>query len=499
MEALTYEQLRTNIEQIADIYDFKIINDINEHATLKLTGILRNEAGSNFVNQLRNHAPIQLFYKREDRRNWLFCGVITMSKVVFETDVHLVEIEAKSNTYLLDIEQKSRSFQDRNQDVHQLIEAVLVDYETPFLTIELPHQPINQIRIQYQETDYQFIKRIASLFNQGIVANVQVPSIGLSVGMRQNRHGVEVDFKKVTFSSQLAKFDHMKRNFIPNLRETDFLVQEGSSYDVLALGQTVALNGDMQMVSKATYQLTQGLVEGHYCLQPFNGAQQMSLYNEALTGTSHPGTVLAVSRDQVKVHLEMDERQDVETAVLLPYSTMAASEDGSGWYFMPQPGDQVRVYLPTHDEDQAFASSAISKHLPPAAPVVHDASSVQSNGTHIGVSGAAGAKQVDRLSDPTTRFICSVTGHEIRLTKEGIVMQTADGTAQLTLMNDGNVRLFGQKSIAVTATEDITIRAGRELLISATESIKIECEANSSIALDKAGKTTLKGFEIKSN
>jgi len=516
MEALTYKQLCTNIEEIADIYDFEITNEVNVHASMKLTGILRNDAGPEFVVKLRNNAPIQIFYEVEGHNRWLFCGTITKSKVVFETDVYMVEIEAKSNTYLLDIHKKSRSFQDRNQSVHQLIQAVLSEYENLFLTIELPERPINQILIQYNETDYEFVKRIASIFNQGILPNVQAPSIALSVGVRNVRQGSVFELRNLTLSCNLEKFDRMRRNFIPNIREDDYLIHEGESYEVLPIGKTMALNGRPQVISRSCYCLNNGLVEGHYQLQPIAGLQQERLYNDELAGTSHTGVVLLAERDQVRVHLNMDETQSLETSVLFPYSTVAASSDGSGWYFMPRPGDQVRVYSPTHDEDIAFAISSISAYVP--EPQLDTATSggassasagssgattnSASNAGHlpaVAPSGAAGMNR-DLMADPNNRYIRSPYGNQmIELTPYGIFISSGENQAKIQLLNTGKVNIFGQGSIAITTTEDITITAERDLLINAKESIKIECEANSSIELDSGGNTTITGFEIKSN
>jgi len=42
---------------------------------------------------------------------------------------------------------------------------------------------------------------------------------------------------------------------------------------------------------------------------------------------------------------------------------MYASEDGSGWYCMPEMGDDVRIELPNTNEGDAFAVSSVSKYV----------------------------------------------------------------------------------------------------------------------------------------
>ena len=87
-----------------------------------------------------------------------------------------------------------------------------------------------------------------------------------------------------------------------------------------------------------------------------------------LTGAALEGTVLEVSGIRIRIHLKIDDGTDSEDVYWFPFSTLSASQDGSGWYYMPEPGDQVRVYFPTKHTKDAVAISAVSAYDGKAVP-----------------------------------------------------------------------------------------------------------------------------------
>ncbi|KAF6589054.1 phage tail protein, partial [Paenibacillus sp. EKM208P] len=65
-----------------------------------------------------------------------------------------------------------------------------------------------------------------------------------------------------------------------------------------------------------------------------------------------------------------------------PYSTVYSSPDGSGWYVMPEAGDQIRLYFPDEREQNAFAASSVD--LASSDPVKRSDPAVKSISTKYG-------------------------------------------------------------------------------------------------------------------
>ena len=92
-----------------------------------------------------------------------------------------------------------------------------------------------------------------------------------------------------------------------------------------------------------------------------------------------------VRADVVRVSLRTDARK--ETGKWFSFSTVYSSPDGSGWYCMPEPGDEIRLYFPTEQEKHGYVISAV--HL----PVKH----------RIGTVAAAFSTESDTVNNPGNR------------------------------------------------------------------------------------------------
>ena len=72
-------------------------------------------------------------------------------------------------------------------------------------------------------------------------------------------------------------------------------------------------------------------------------------FNQRLTGISIDGQIAAAKRDRVQEDMENDNGGKEGEHYWFPYSTVASSPDGSGWYCMPENGESVRDYYPVAD------------------------------------------------------------------------------------------------------------------------------------------------------
>ncbi len=106
------------------------------------------------------------------------------------------------------------------------------------------------------------------------------------------------------------------------------------------------------------------------------------LPNASYRSGTFTGTVVNVSGTAVQVALEIDKVSGNPASFLVPFIPQySASPNGSGWYCMPEPGDDVRIYFPSKNEQEAIALSSASNYPAP-----------QSGGT-------------DRMQDPNIRYL----------------------------------------------------------------------------------------------
>ena len=219
--------------------------------------------------------------------------------------------------------------------------------------------------------------------------------------------------------------------------------------------------------------LQDGVLKNQYELRQKNGLRGLEIYNEKIVGISLTGKVTKVSRDKIMVQLEIDESR--RAAYWFPYSTMSASPDGSGWYCMPEKEDQVRIYFPTNQESDAYAVSAVSGYEP------------QPGDTE------------DPMGNPNVKYLRTKADQVIQFAEEGIILNSGNGKATIFLGNSGELTVYGNTDVSVTAKNTLSLISNGQLLVGAKDSVCVKKGEGTSITLDKEGDIKLSGTKIYSN
>ena len=193
---------------------------------------------------------------------------------------------------------------------------------------------------------------------------------------------------------------------------------------------------------------------GIYGIQPVGGLLVLKKWPMHLIGVALSGTVAGVSGDQVQVMLDIDREKGGTADWWMPYSTLSASPDGSGWYCMPEIGDRVRVYFPSKKEEEAVALSAVS-----------------------------GYKGAERMNSPNARYLKTRSGQELSLVP-GHLKLSCGGASSLSIGEDGSISVSAASQVQVCAKGDVTIQAGEELVLQAGKSLKMSGTDGGTVLLE---------------
>lgn len=473
---IAYDNLRISTYDCKYIREMKIENDINNHAILKLTCILDDEMKDSYIQDTDEETPIEVFYEKEQSHFSLFNGIVTKVKIDVVNYVYTLFIEAKSFDYKMDIYKQKRDFQNINMTTHELISEVMKSYAGAQYYINIPNEPIGQFMLQYNETDYEFLKRLVSKYNQTIISAIAFNNIHLYFGTPEIAVVPKTQILNYTVSKAVDEYNDVINNDASNALETDFVSYKIRTQEVFNTGENFSFKNQQFYVKKATYLMDEGKLENIYELRPKGGLRAKRLYNMNAIGISINGSILEVSRDKVKVQLEIS-NTDKSTAYWFPYATVAASPDGGGWYCMPEVGEKIRLNCPTKDESRAFVVNAI--------------------GSHKAKSGAE-AKS-DRMSNPNNKSLRTDAGQEVKFTPSGVLIECSGGQASVNLNKDGTVDIVGQKNINIACSQKLSLRAENEMTISAQKSVDILCEAGSSVILSEGDEILVTGTRIQNN
>jgi len=427
-----------------------ISKQINEHSTARVKGIIHQSNVQKYLDMSiqREHFPFSITAVTDgDERITVFLGVTTIVEIGQVGQVATMTISAKSGSYLMDIKKRFRSFQDpatTHSEVLSLLGEPYADYNYLLKAgrEKVMDFPLAQFIVQYRETDWAFAKRLASRLNTALVPADTFPGTRFYFGVPHLERYVlddSVDYQ-IVMDSELS--DQKTQQGLQGVSEADALCYIIESRDIYALGDLIQLQELPLYVDRIATVLSGQEFMHTYYLRPQVGLRVPQFYNDKLIGASLDGQVLAVQRDKVQVQITGDENAEQNIRQWFPFATPYSSPDGTGWFAMPERGDQVRLYIPDREEAQAVAFNSL-----------HVASEARTN--------------------PDIKSMRNKFGKEIRFTPNTLVM-TNNAGMEISLIDSEGIRIESDKAIFIKAAGSIDISSGAGLSMLADDSVVVQ-------------------------
>lgn len=285
----------------------------------------------------------------------LFNGILQNIALHEQSDYAILSGRLLSGSVLLDTEVKSRSFQDVSMSYQDIIEKVLED--TPdagaVFAAGTYGEPIKKPIIQYKETDWQFINRLASRCKSCIIPDITQSKPWFYFGVKQN--GQAVAFDQVEYTQMASeKFYYMGAED-EGWRKGDYYHADVDSIEDCQIGDTTTFKEKSLIICEKSAMYRQNEVIFTYKLAKESYNEEKRYHNHKFSGMTLLGTVLETAAETLKIHLDIDKEQDPGTAY--PYDWVPPS--GNLMYLMPKIGTRVSLYLPDGDEQNAKAINCV--------------------------------------------------------------------------------------------------------------------------------------------
>lgn len=445
----------------------KVTRELNEHAKLYISGIIDEENADKYVETADAESSISMSVK-DDKNSVtnVFQGVVTNIQVNANKDVRTLEIEALSRTFLMDIKKKSRTFQNESSSYGEVFNIVNSGYNSLQMLDSITNgTKIDKLIVQYKETDWEFIKRLASHFNVPVVSECQLDNMKYSIGNSGCCKTYKLDKFNYSIKKNLQEYKLKSENDITNLDDINLISYEVITNKIMHLYNSVNFKGRSLYIYKSEMELLNGVILNKYILRDGKGIKVRKIYNNKIVGISLDGNILDTKNDVVKINLQIDGNQNKGGARWFPYSTVYSSPDGTGWYCMPEVGDSIRLYFPDNEEKNAYAISS----------------------TNLKSSNS------QKRSDPSVKSIGTKYGKEVVM-KPGAVEIIGNGNLLMRLTDDGGIEVKSNKKIVLDAKQDIEITGGG----------KVSIQGDSGVALTQAGanmniqdNVTMSGGKVK--
>ncbi|WP_432775578.1 hypothetical protein AAFJ72_20870 [Brevibacillus gelatini] len=159
-----YERIRVTAPyRIKRIEDVRMEWKPNEHAQLYLRGIVDDSETVNAVLQAASDDEIRLYDTDGESETTIFKGVVTSVQIAHRQGVYAIELEGQSGSFQLDVTNKRRSFQQAGMTYPKLVQEIIKTYPGYNVNVSIGEGiQIGEPIIQYDETDWELLKRLAS-------------------------------------------------------------------------------------------------------------------------------------------------------------------------------------------------------------------------------------------------------------------------------------------------------------------------------------------------
>lgn len=432
------------------IIDCKMKKALNEHAMLEFTCRISEEQENKIFDiSLKNTATSLFILDDNNESKKIFAGIVKDFSLQNTSDSRVLKLFIVSATYLMDNQKKIRIFQDKSSTYNEVINKLGTYGDYGCILASGDGVSIEKVIVQYNETDFEFIKRLASHFHTSISPAYLADGVKFYFGIPKSANSFELQ-SGYTLKKELKQDLRRDEEELPFAIDKGNHVIEFSHRDVYEIGDFTHLKGQKFTICEIESKWTGNELLHHYHLKEDVGQYVSKHYNTKIIGASLNAQITEVSKDKVKLYVHEDGLQ--ESTDFLPYSTVYSSPDGTGWYCMPEVGDSIRMYFPTEKEQHGYAISAV----------------------HIEDENASGGGAEPPRSNPDNKSLKSKYGKEVLFTPSKLYVTNNNGMEILIDDNEG-ISITSPLKISINSSEQIDVASAKNSVhVIGTESVLFE-------------------------
>ncbi|MDU1140821.1 DUF6531 domain-containing protein, partial [Enterocloster bolteae] len=399
-------EIELGLDGLIQVEAFQLVQGLNDHAFLSIKFLVEEETSEEFVN-LASVFPVIIREKVYTKGQIIFQGKAENVYTRVERGLSYLYFDAYSYSKEWERIEKSRSFLNGNMSYMDVARKVLSDYEKADIKDEITQNAlIPELLLQYEESDWVFLRRLASHFGTYLIADCRDACGKVYFGIPYMNYGTELTNQDYSLEKDYL---HYSKVLMPE----GILPQESSQWKIktrqfLFMGEELTINQIPAVVTEVDIVLEKGELVYRYTLSRRAGIRREKEINPRIYGMSIPATVKERSGNRVRVQFDIDKEYD-PAGKFFTYAI-----ESSSFYCMPEIGSRVHIYFPEHDEQSAIAVHA------------------------IGSGGPGGGQNPDnkRFSDPS--------GSAMDMTPETLCyVPDSGGSTMLYMTNAGQVSLRG--------------------------------------------------------
>ena len=432
-----YQELtiKSTIE-IIQLHQLEIRESLNQHTNAVLSGICTSDANEAVTGQKITIS--------DGENGTVFVGRIHELKLHQRGGVIYFELCAYSISLLLDCKPLKRVIQNQSRTYRRLLELVVEPYHAFFDGGTCLDSSFPSLLVQNQETDWEFIKRLASQMGKEVSLNSASEQVQFFVGLT----GEKEELTNIRFWKKSYQFESGKEILYIKTRKR------------YHPGYSLYFHGKWYYVKTCDCCLVQGEIA--YCMELVQKTDGCMASPDALAqeGIRLSAEVNEIKGNQIRLYFENEAFSESGEHPWFPYYSEGNNEI---CFYMPTKGTRVEVLCTDLCGNCAIVTGAMRRSLKPST--VKDAAdkamkNEQENGFAFGETGiqiqADESNQIKFLKDGTVVLkahqICleaendcrldSLNGHFcIEADRKMSVFVGKYGCGQILFDTGGNIRV----------------------------------------------------------
>lgn len=409
----------------------------------------------------------------------IFSGIVTSSAFSLISGRPVVKLVAYSYTIIMDRFNRDRSFQQESNTYGGLVRSILSPYQAAYIcNCEGRDEPVGRFLMQYQESDWEFLRRLASLYGHPIIPEVRFPGAKMFIGLPAGRKAQPLTAEQYRIKRSLEKTCRNLDNKTTGGLSEGLEIEIKDRYENYFLGDIIEfLKVHLVVTAKKSY-LKGGQWVHDYSLRPSVNCKMERMDNLKLAGAAIPGRVLGTSLTSTMIALDTDIGEGtVESWHVQP---VYYAGGGKGYSGQPEKGDGQYLYFPTMREEDRYILGGADAGEERIASIVDKASSeekkeeLKRQNVLAGEDGLAAPQPLSKTKSWTTpgnqKLILNGSGVSLSNKKQTRVSVNGSG---IHISSSGNLTL---------ETGDI-LGYGKKIEMNAKEYVWINCEESGILLL----------------
>ena len=316
------ERILTEPFEFVQIIKCEIQKAVNEHGYAILKGYISPDREEQYLLMAGEQTEVTIRAVEDEKESrQIYCGIVEDMKIIHENALCLMELRIVPYTYLMDLKPVRRSFQLPSMTYQEVLDCVAGQYQSGHALMNIgAGTAIGEPIVQYQETDWEFVKRLASHFHGVVVPGYASSGVKLYFGLVEWGGAAQMSPSAYRVQKRMDEFLYKKQNRVEGLMEDDSLVFIVEDQELYEAGELVEMNGRTLYVERSESRLDGHQLWNTYCLRTKGGLRVPRQYNEKVIGASLDGRVTRVRADVVQISLKADAKEEAGNGFPFPRS-----------------------------------------------------------------------------------------------------------------------------------------------------------------------------------